>query len=190
MPYYARLFVEPGPLPPHERSWRHPSELVSTATPVDASRHIWAPTLVAATMAVVVVATAVLTIAPRPSNAPSALDATTLPPFVTAVRVPEPTAVTASPVAESPIQLASAIALPREVAVPPTQGTSAVAADSPSPAETVIVVTEDALFRVAWHDVAFCGVDDGVVVNLDGELVARITNGSIAPFDGGPGSGE
>jgi hypothetical protein len=32
---YDLVLVEPGPLPPHERSWRHPSELGPTRVDVD-----------------------------------------------------------------------------------------------------------------------------------------------------------
>jgi hypothetical protein len=172
--------VEPGPLPPHERAWRHPSELAPTRSTLDdGRRHPWAPAAVVGALAVAVVVTLAAAMTPRPTDAPTAIEATTMPPFVTrsatATVAPEPEAAGRP----STIQLAAAIAFPQAVAATPPSDALTVSPRAPSPADTVVVLTSDEVYRTAWHDVTFCDVDDGVVTNADGELVALIREGVI-----------
>lgn len=75
--------MEPGPLPPHERTWRHPSELAAeqhallraeTATPI--SRWF---AVSAGSIGLVAVGLLALAVAPGPADAPIAISATTTP---------------------------------------------------------------------------------------------------------------
>ena len=78
---YDSTFVEPGPLPPHERTWRHPSELGPTFHDVDNSSAFGSHTklLAAASgaLAIMMIVAIVVTVTPSQSDAPLALSATT-----------------------------------------------------------------------------------------------------------------
>lgn len=77
---YARPFVESGPLPPHERTWRHPSELAAEARreiraerPTTAVRNV---AIAGGTMTILLVGVAVLSLTPGPSAGPTATGST------------------------------------------------------------------------------------------------------------------
>ena len=81
--------MERAPLPPHERTWRHPSELGPTAPVAEGSRaaeHGLGTWLATGTLAVIVVAALVVTITPRKSAGPVALTSTTLPAATQTIR--------------------------------------------------------------------------------------------------------
>ena len=82
-PEYARALVDRAPLPPHERAWRHPSELaaanreaLSADEPSGTSRTI---ALVGGAAGVIVIALLVLTLAPRRNDSPVAVSSTSTP---------------------------------------------------------------------------------------------------------------
>jgi hypothetical protein len=78
------ILVEQGPLPPHERTWRHPSELAAEerailrAQTAPASARLLA--LATGAVGLAVVGVLVMTVTPRRFDAPIAISATTTPP--------------------------------------------------------------------------------------------------------------
>jgi len=79
--HYDLPFVEHGPIPPHERTWRHPSELAAaeraelSAQPVSHSTRVFA--LTTGTVGLVAIALLVLTVTPSRSSSPVAVSAST-----------------------------------------------------------------------------------------------------------------
>lgn len=75
--------MEPGPLPPHERTWRHPSEVAAeervllTAESAAPSTRVLA--LTTGTFGLLAVAVLVLTVTPHRNEAPIAIGVTTSP---------------------------------------------------------------------------------------------------------------
>lgn len=106
--HYDLAFVEYGPVPPHERNWRHPSELAAAeqaevrAEPVPPALRWFAITT--GSVGLVAIAVLVLTVSPSRSSSPVAMSATTAPgsaaldqnaPTIAAVRRPSTVATTA-----------------------------------------------------------------------------------------------
>ena len=127
---YDLVLVEPGPLPPHERSWRHPSELGPTQVDIDdssRSSHANVLALAGGTLAVLAVAALVVAMTPRTSSGPVALSATTTPITARAVIEPPPSAPstpgadpslsagTSSSIQRPPVLLTSFVASPHAV---------------------------------------------------------------------------
>ena len=200
---YDLVFVEPGPLPPHERSWRHPSELGPTRLDVDDAVRRTRTNLVAfagGTMAVLAVATMVVAITPRTANGPVAMIATTTPITVRAILVPtvatEPTTPVTTPVTApetTPLDprtamLTSFSAFPHAVTPGPQldlDGTD-VAAESPADDEMVFLRTEAVTYRLSWDDAQRMNVPDGsVIFDAEGDLVARVSAGELLSLVGG-----
>ena len=194
---YDLVLVEPGPLPPHERSWRHPSELGPTRLDVDDSTRRSDLNLLAlggGTLAVLAVAALVVAMTPRTSSGPVALSATTTP--ITARAVVEPPATTAAtapatatatatatePIAIRPVLTTSLVAFPHAVTPGPqldVDGTE-VADTTPDGDETVFVRTEAVTYQVTWDVAQHMHVPDGSVVFDDsGDLVARMSDGDL-----------
>lgn len=78
---YDLAFVERGPVPPHERTWRHPSELAAEERlelrAIVAPRTTRVTALAAGTFGLLVVAALVLVITPTDLGAPIAIGAST-----------------------------------------------------------------------------------------------------------------
>ena len=183
--------MEPGPIPPHERTWRHPSELgAGTADLSLIERRAHGLTLVLASGTLVVAMIAVLVVAttPRSTGGSSSLTATTMPAFsVTtpvaivradpaAKRVPTPT-----------LLLASLVAIPNEIAAAPrfTSHDPHIADDPPTAGQQVVVQTDEVTYHCTWADVATLAMPDGaVVVDLEGALVAHVDNGELVEVAG------
>lgn len=76
-----------APIPPHERSWRHPSELAPTA-PAHTDDHghtsRWALAAAGGAVAIAVVGVFALTTAPQRASGPVAMSATTMPAYTVA----------------------------------------------------------------------------------------------------------
>lgn len=185
--------MEPGPLPPHERTWRHPSEL-GPGAPDESATHARGPglmlvvttgTLVVALIAVLVVATT-----PRSTGQSSSLTATTMPAFVvtTPVAIIRPEAEPKR--APTPtLLLASLVAIPNEIAsAPQIMGRKPrVAEDAPTARQQVVVQTDDVTYHCTWRQVAMLSMPDGtMVVDLDGELVAYVHDGELLEAAGRP----
>lgn len=188
---YDLVLVEPGPLPPHERSWRHPSELGPTRVDLDdQSRrsHTNFVALAGGAMAVLAVATMVVAMTPGTSGGPMALIATTTPISTRLVVEPPTSTITGSSGAEavqvrpSTALLTSFAAFPHAVTSGPQldlDGTD-VAHESPRDDEMVFLRTEAVTYRLQWDEVRQLTVPDGsVVFDADGDLVARVSGGDL-----------
>ena len=188
---YDLVLVEPGPLPPHERSWRHPSELGPTRVDLDdQSRHSHTNfvALAGGAMAVLAVATMVVAMTPRTSGGPVALIATTTPISTRLIVEPPTPTITGSSGAEavqvrpSTALLTSFAAFPHAVTSGPQldlDGTD-VAHESPRDDEMVFLRTEAVTYRLQWDEVRQLTVPDGsVVFDADGDLVARVSGGDL-----------
>lgn len=188
---YDLVLVEPGPLPPHERSWRHPSELGPTRVDLDdQSRrsHTNFVALAGGAMAVLAVATMVVAMTPRTSGGPVALIATTTPISTRLIVEPPTPTITGSSGAEavqvrpSTALLTSFAAFPHAVTSGPQldlDGTD-VAHESPRDDEMVFLRTEAVTYRLQWDEVRQLTVPDGsVVFDADGDLVARVSGGDL-----------
>lgn len=193
---YDLVFVEQGPLPPHERSWRHPSELGPTRLDVDdpARRpHASLLALAGGTMAVLAVATMVVAMTPRTSSGPVALSATTTPITARAVVEPPTSQLAASQVAV-PRTLRPQTALLTSFAAFPHAVTSGpqfvldgvdVAEEPPADHDIVFLRTEAVTYQLPWGDARRLSVADGsVVFDDDGDLVARMSAGKLLSLIG------
>jgi hypothetical protein len=185
--HYDSFFVEPGPLPPHERTWRHPSELGPTSNDVDMTSSFGphAKLLVAATgaLAVMLIAAIVVTATPSRSEAPTALSATTTPVVAfsatSLARVETPRHTIAT---EQALLMISMSAIPNEIASAPklSLDSPAVASHLPKSSESVIVQTDDVTYHCTWADVELLEMPDGtMVVDGDGDLVAHVDEGEV-----------
>jgi hypothetical protein len=187
---YDLALVEPGPLPPHERSWRHPSELGPTRHDlVDESGGHLAPFVFGA-LAVVAVAGLVITMTPRAVSNPVALSATTMPPaVVSVVSAPDagtersPSVPTAQP-SGIPMGalLTSFAAFPHAVTSGPRldlDGTG-IAPGEPDATDVVLVRTDAVTYRLPWGQVPLLDMPDGTVVfTVEGDLLAHVRRGDL-----------
>jgi hypothetical protein len=196
---YDLAFVEHGPLPPHERSWRHPSELGPTKADIEvgSSNHLAALALGA--LAVIAVGGLVIAMTPRASSSPLALSATTAP----VVRSLSPqTATTDAPVRIAtaataglgapriPIGalLTSFAALPHAITSGPqlTLDGTAIATSLPDDHDIVLVRTEAVTYELPWGEVPHLDVPDGsVVFDAAGDLLAHVDDGVLVTLVGG-----
>jgi hypothetical protein len=183
--------VEHGPLPPHERSWRHPSELGPTRADVeviDPAGRTPIMALAGGTLAVVAVALMVVAMTPRTSQGPIALSATTVPIITRAtIESPEQDAPPA-PRAQSlqlstnDVLLTSFAAFPHSVTRVPQLDLdgAAVADELPLRDEVVLVRTDSVTYEMRWiHAQSMAAPDGSVVFDLDGELVALVADGEL-----------
>ncbi len=188
---YDLVLVEPGPLPPHERSWRHPSELGPTRVDVDdptRRSHTNFVALAGGAIAVLAVATMVVAMTPRASGGPVALSATTTPISVRAIVEP-PTSTTAGSSGAEAVQIRPSMVLLTSFAAFPHAVTSGpqldldgtdVAHESPANDEMVFLRTEAVTYRLRWDEVPQLIVPDGsVVFDADGDVVARVSGGDL-----------
>jgi hypothetical protein len=177
--YYSLQFVERSPLPPHERTWRHPSEIGPTTVEVDRGSGHRFGALATGAFAVALIAALVVTVTPGGSvNAPITASASTSPP----VRAAASTAIAVAETIRS-IRLVEATAIPSAIADVPagayrSTGSSDPEAVLPDLHDQVLVLTDQYAYSVAWSDVARLDVEgDAVVVGTNGEIVARFSDG-------------
>jgi hypothetical protein len=189
---YDLAFVEHGPLPPHERSWRHPSELGPTRADVevaDSTGRTPMMALAGGTLAVMAVAVMVVAMTPRTSQGPIALSATTTPIITIATARVEALDQPALPARAQSLQLrttdtllASFSAFPHSVTRIPQldlDGT-AVAEELPLADDVVLVRTDAVTYEMRWtHAQSMAAPDGSVVFDLDGELVAHVAAGEL-----------
>jgi hypothetical protein len=191
---YDLVFVEPGPLPPHERSWRHPSELGPTRHDVADDSKGRMPAFAFGALAVIVVAGLVIAVTPRPASNPIALSATTMPPLTVRSPATAPAVVSAAaPTARTsgiPVAalLTSFAAFPHAVSSGPQltiDGTD-IAEREPADDVAVLVRTDAVTYRLPWGQVPLLDMPDGTVVfSLDGELIAHVRDGALVILAGG-----
>ena len=179
--------VDQAPQPPHERSWRHPSELGPTKFDVDLGGRSHVGVLIAGACAVLVVAALVVVVTPRPGSGPLAISATTTP-FVRSV------ATAAEPArAPSPAQptvgklLGSYTAYPHAIASSSLAALdgAGVAEATPSGSADVLVRTDKVTYRLKWSQVPLLAVPEGTVVfDLAGDVIARVIGGELRTLVG------
>lgn len=177
--------MERAPLPPHERTWRHPSEIGPTTVEVDRGSGHRFGALATGALAVALIAALVVTVTPGgPADAPISVSASTSPPVRESIRAAANTAIAAAESIRS-IRLVEATAIPSAIAdVPPaayrSTGSSDPQAVLPDLHDQVLVLTDQYAYSVAWSDVARLDVaGDAVVVRSNGEIVARFSNGRL-----------
>ena len=190
---YDLALVEPGPLPPHERSWRHPSELGPTRHDVvdDSKGHL--PAFAFGALAVLAVAGLLIAMTPRPASNPIALSATTMPPAtvrapaVSTAAAPAVTA-TARPAGISAATLLTTFAaFPHAVSSGPqlTIDGTEIAEREPADDEVVLVRTDAVTYQLPWGQLPLLDMPDGTVVfSVDGELVAHVRGGAMVILAG------
>ncbi|MEZ7962692.1 MAG: hypothetical protein QMC04_12245 [Ilumatobacter sp.] len=173
--------MEHAPLPPHERTWRHPSEIGPTTVDFNRGSGHGFAALAAGAFAVALIAALVVTVTPGGSiDAPIAVSASTSPP----VRAAESTAIAAAETIRS-IRLVEATAIPSAIADVPvaayrSTGSSDPEAVLPDLHDQVLVLTDQYAYSVAWSGVARLDVEgDAVVVRANGEIVARFKDGRL-----------
>ncbi len=191
MGMYDLAFVEPGPLPPHERTWRHPSELGPTRADVDAGPHHHLAALSFGALAVLAVIGMVVAMTPRTSSSPVALNATTVPATVSTVVQPRTATASTAGFAGTRIPigalLTSFASMPHAIASAPplTLDGTAIAARLPRTDDLVLVRTDEVTYELPWGQVAYLEAPDGsVVFDADGALVARILDGRVVTIVG------
>jgi len=189
--------VEPGPLPPHERSWRHPSELGPNPADIDTgSKHI-AATLTIGAVAVLAVAGMVVAMTPKTTSSPVALSATTAP---TSPATAATVSLTSTPGGATPREatastagisaagipvgalLSSFSAFPHAITSAPqlTLDGTDIAEELPAAADRVFVRTEAVTYELQWGQVAYLSSPDGTVIfTVEGDLVAHVVDGQL-----------
>jgi hypothetical protein len=172
--------VNSAPLPKHERTWRHPSEIGPTNLEVDRGAGPRASILAGGAAAVVLVAVLVVSMTPRGDSAgPIAVSATTTP-IVQSLRTSAGTAVSMrSPRLSTFSPIPAAIADVPAAAFEPTVAAEAARAILPDLDDEVLVLTDTFAYSVAWRDAARLDVEEGIVVGRDGEVVARFIEGRL-----------
>lgn len=177
-------------MPPHERSWRHPSELAPTRGDLDPD--ITGPArsplpLLAGTLAVAAVVMLVVAMTPRAGDNGDVAAVTTLPAFSTAPPSETTRAVAtgvSSGVSAASFGFTRLTAIPSAIAVAPS------IADEPGvqvdDATFVYLITDDSIYRTRWHvlrvheDPAWLQpLGAAVVVTSDGNRVADVVDGVL-----------
>ncbi len=173
--------MEHGPIPPHERTWRHPSELAPTRADVDleptgrAGGSI-AIAVASGSLAIAAVAMLLVVVTPSRSGSPLTLSATTSPPVVQSVRAVRP----AGPIAAQPTMGLATFTATGAVLAAPLDPYDRVARRAPEPDETVFVMVGEATYRTVWGHVPWLTASgDAVVVNTVGHVVAHLRSGSV-----------
>jgi hypothetical protein len=191
---YDLVLVDPGPLPPHERTWRHPSELGPTKLDVDTGPKSHLAVLAAGAFAVLAVAAIVVVMTPRPETGPMAISVTTTPARTNAVvaapraEAGDTTSVAFGSTRPAAVRASSGMILttfasyPHAVISAPQRDldSSDVADEEPDDADMVYLRTEDVTYRLRWELVSMIEVPDGAVVfDDDGDIVARVDDGAV-----------
>jgi hypothetical protein len=188
---YALSTVDPAPLPPHERQWRHPSELAPTAAVIDTPTNGRALILATGTSALLLVAVLVVALAPPRSSAPSAVSATTLPSATIELRTVGQ--VGQSPSTEQQIVRTqrstmlgknglALVGAPNAVSAAPVGDAAdfALAVGIPDDSEQVIVITTSHAYDLPWGDIDDIAAPNGsIVMTRDGSLLATFVSGEL-----------
>jgi hypothetical protein len=148
--------VSPAPLPPHERPWRHPSELAPTRYSIEPDPHRYVVPLLVGTVTIVVVAALVVAMTPSPRSEPLTLSGTTTPARITRQVTDE----------SGLVPIAVFTPIPNAVAAIPTFSTDSLryATRLPHSSEVVIVQTAWATYRLLWRDVQFLHIDGQALI--------------------------
>lgn len=190
---YALELVGPAPQPPHERAWRHPSELAPSNVDIEETagggRALVLATGVAAAMLAVVM---VVALTPPRSDAPVAVSATTLPAMTSQLRGSAVQSSDQNQTARDSEQVRiGSNTMSRDNALTLVGAPNAVSAASANPSadvgkrlpgddERVYVLTRSHTYALWWSQVDRLVAPDGaIVVTADGELVAAFVDGEL-----------
>lgn len=185
--------MEPAPLPPHERHWRHPSELAPTSADLGDSGGSRAVVIATSTTALLLAAVLVVAFAPSRSSAPIAVSATTLPSATVQLqsatsqvtvgggRNEEQHVITFRHMTrpESEVALVGA---PNAISAAPVGDADdfALASDVPHDSDRVVVLTNSFAYDLRWGDIVDITAPDGsIVMTRNGRLVATWVNGDL-----------
>ncbi|WP_148288589.1 hypothetical protein [Ilumatobacter nonamiensis] len=185
--------MEPAPLPPHERHWRHPSELAPTALDVESGGGSRALIVATGTTALLLVAVLAIALAPSRTSAPIAVSATTLPSATIQLRSASTQVTVDAPVAveqnvltfrnmmrpDRGVALAGA---PNAVSAAPVGDADdfALARGVPAATDRVIVLTTSFAYDLKWGDIDHITAPDAsIVMTRDGQLVATFVSGEL-----------
>ncbi|BAN01215.1 hypothetical protein [Ilumatobacter coccineus] len=180
--------MEDAPLPPHERTWRHPSELGPTPGLVEPSSiRSRALAFSSGAIAAVLVAVMVVSVTPRRTNSPSAVSATTIPAASVQLRsVGQPvTTIDSVRVEQRGLSNGPTVALagaPNAISSAPTASPTglAVASQIPHDDSRVIILTDSFTYDVAWGELERLVVPDGaIVITHEGELIATFVDDDL-----------
>ncbi len=180
--------VEDAPLPPHERTWRHPSELGPTPAIIEASStRSRVLAFSSGAVAAVLVAVMVVSVTPRRSSSPSAVSATTIPAASVQLR-----SVSASvpPVDTARIerrglshgQTVALTRAPTAISSAPVGSSAnlALASQLPTADGRVIILTNLFTYNVAWSELDQLVIPDGaMVITIDGELLGSFVDDAL-----------
>jgi len=172
-------------LPPHERSWRHPSELGPRAHDDAVARSTSGNGLVLATgaLAAVAIVVMVVTLTPTRSSSPTAMNATTIP--AANVQLQDDDLAPRDSTARQAIardELFAFTATPNAVSAAPVGQTDEleVASRLPGDNDEVVVLTSSHTYLVAWRDLDRIEPPDGaLVITRTGDLVASFIGGTL-----------
>lgn len=185
--------MEPAPLPPHERHWRHPSELAPTAADVDDVSNSRALVIATGTTALLLAAVLIVALSPSRSAAPIAVSATTLPPAT--IQLQSAPATIAATLSRDEDQMVLTIhnmtrpglgvalaGAPNAVSAAPVGDADdfALAGGLPEARDRVIVLTTSHAYHLFWSDLEAVSAPDGsIVMTHDGRLVATFVRGDL-----------
>lgn len=188
-----------APLPPHERSWRHPSELGPTAEQVEpSSRRSRVIAFSSGAVSAVLVVTMVVAVTPRRSAAPSAISATTIPAASVQLRSVDPISVAAPAAGLDDGPMSDMVRIERQ-SVARGQGLALVGAPNaistapagdpddldlasqrPGATDRVIVLTSSYTYEVTWARLGDLVAPDGsIVMTPAGDLLASYVDGEL-----------
>ena len=170
--------MEPGPLPPHERTWRHPSELGPTKADLESGPSSRLAALAVGTLAVIAVAGLVVAMTPRTSSSPTASAqrphrsrrCANRPPRPAVAPPPQPPRHAWQPQPafahrgfRSALLLTSFSAFPHAITSGPqlTLDGTDVATRLPDDHDIVLVHTDAVTYELPWGEVPFLGMPDG-----------------------------
>ena len=138
-------------------------------------------------LAVAVITAIVVTATPRPSSQPTALSATTLPPFVTSppaseTRSQAPSRIESAAKLAEPNLLAAFTPIPNEIASAPqlARDKPDIADELPATDDAVTVQTDAVTYHCQWSEIRWLDMPDGtIIVDTSGDLVAEVTDGEL-----------
>lgn len=184
--------MEPAPLPPHERRWRHPSELAPTALEVEAGGGARALVIATGTTALLLAAVLAIALAPSRTSAPIAVSASTLPPATIQLRSTPTQPAVAPLIAEQSVLTLRNMMLPDHgvaLAGAPNAISAAPVGDAddfalargvPTATDRVIILTTSYAYDVRWGDIdRITAPDASIVMTRDGRLVATFVSGEL-----------
>lgn len=186
------MTVSPAPLPPHERNWRHPSELAPTTAEIETPSNARALILATGTTALLLAAVLVVAVSPPRSSAPNAVSATTLPSATLELQRGVGNAEQNSTREQQIVRTqhssltgengVALVGAPNAVSAAPVGNAEemALAGDLPNDSERVIVLTSSHSYDVRWGDIPALAVPDGsIVMTRSGSLLALFVSGEL-----------